>query len=298
MCTYVASVCMCVRKLVQACAYLCKCAHVHVCSSVCKHVCKCVQVCASVCECVQARAFAASVCTWLQECAHVCNTMQECAGTCSFMPVLQACAMACERMCVRMHLHVCASVHVCACMCMSACVYKGPYACVCKHVHGCMCLQGPICMQARAHGCKYVHVHASMCKHMQVCPNKTQRAGTAPRVGTHGWVLEARSVILPKSGGSAAVLHRRLGLFLNPLAPSDSHAACSPLLPGKFYATKIDVLEGTGRAARPRWGKVGCSLPTDGDPGLCKGENIAKPPPRWWFWGDAGAELPGSRTTG
>lgn len=139
----------------------------------------------------------------------------------------------------------------------------------------------------RAHACK--RARASIRKHTQACRSKTHWTGTAPRVGTHRWVLEARSVILPKSGGSAAVLHRRLGLFLNPLAPSDSHAACSPLLPGKFYATKIDVLEGMGRAARPWRRKAGCSLPADRDPsqdgGL--GEMLAQTPP-----GEAGPWIP------
>lgn len=136
---------------------------------------------------------------------------------------------------------------------------------MCKHVHECTCLQACTYMHARAHARK--PARASIRKHTQACRSKTHWTGTAPRVGTHGWVSEARSVILPKSGGSAAVLHRRLGLFLNPLAPSDSHAACSPLLPGKFYATKIDVLEGMGCAARPRRRKAACPLPADTNPG-------------------------------
>lgn len=64
------------------------------------------------------------------------------------------------------------------------------------------------------------------------------------------------STILPESGGLAAAPRRRLSLFLNPLAPSDSHTACS-LFPGKFYTTKIDVLEGTGHPAKPRRGERG-----------------------------------------
>lgn len=115
---------------------------------------------------------------------------------------------------------------------MSARVCKHPYAC--KHVQ--MAASTHMCMQ--------------LCADTHVCPGKSHRTGMVPRVGTHGPVWAAQSVILPKSGGSAAALRCRLGLFLNPLAPSDSHAACSPLLPGKLYTTKIDVLERRGREER------------------------------------------------
>jgi len=95
------------------------------------------------------------------------------------------------------------------------------------------------------------------------CPSGTHRTGPVARRGTQGRCSEVQSVALPKSRGPAAVLRCRSGLFLNPLAPSDSHAACSPRLPGKFYATKIDVLEGTGRGGG---GKRGAPSPPTGIP--------------------------------
>lgn len=192
-----------------------------------------------------------------------------------------------------MHLHACVRVrkHVqermclqaCMCTCVHACARVRVFARTHTHVCASMCMSARVCKRART--CTRVHTPASMhvqayANITQACRSKTHWTGTAPRVGTHGWVSEARSVILPKSGGSAAVLHRRLGLFLNPLAPSDSHAACSPLLPGKFYATKIDVLEGMGCAARPQRRKAGCSLPADRDPGQDDGlgEMLAQTP--------------------
>uniref|UniRef100_A0A8B9CPU9 Uncharacterized protein n=1 Tax=Anser brachyrhynchus TaxID=132585 RepID=A0A8B9CPU9_9AVES len=251
--------CMC-YKYVQVCEHahacvegVCKCANMHVLqvsASMHMHV---LQVCPSmqaytrVCNCASVDMHMVQVCASMQECTCMCCKHAHVASSAITHLHRHLCECVCD-LCLQAYVCICmqmwTQVQVCARSC-STCM------CTCTQLHTCACTgrtrnyrflppvapRNPF-VRRPSFGNYFFNLVFETFLHKH-----SHYFFFHPPLLTHGCPASAAGVFGERSRNlgagqeASAAPQRRLGLFLNPLAPSDSHAACSRVLPGKFYMT-------------------------------------------------------------